>query len=55
MSLPATLPQTSHGGYPPYSTTQELIAAVNAAIATRDRATIIALATELDYRNNGIH
>ena len=42
-------------GYPTYDSTQQLINAVDAALATKDRATIIALATKLDYWNNGIH
>jgi isocitrate lyase len=35
-----------------YSDTAELVAAVNAALATNDRAEILALATMLDDDNN---
>jgi hypothetical protein len=42
-------------GYPGATSTADLIAKVNTALATCDRATFIALATTLDYWNNGIH
>ena len=42
-------------GYPPYATTDELITAVNTALASNDRATMITLANTLDKWNNGYH
>ena len=41
--------------YPPYSSAQELITAVNAAIASGDRNQIIELQKKLDFWNNGDH
>ena len=41
--------------YPAYDSTTKLIEAVNAAIASGNRQTIINLAATLDYWNNGIH
>jgi hypothetical protein len=41
--------------YPPYNSTSELIAAVNTALASGNRATMINLATTLDNWNNGVH
>ena len=42
-------------GYPPYATSAELIAAVNAALATCNGGAFITLATQLDNANNGNH
>lgn len=47
--------KTLGDGYPPYATTDELISAVNAALASNDRATMITLANTLDKWNNGYH
>jgi hypothetical protein len=41
--------------YPPYNSASELIAAVNTALASGNRATMINLATTLDNWNNGVH
>lgn len=42
-------------GYPPYATTGDLIGAVNEALESNDRATMITLANTLDKWNNGYH
>jgi hypothetical protein len=42
-------------GYPPYDTVNELISAVNAALASNDRTTMLNLANTLDKWNNGYH
>ena len=41
--------------YPAFASPQDLINAVNAAIATGNRQTIINLANQIDYWNNGVH
>ena len=41
--------------YPPYSSKQQLLNAVNAALGTSNRSTIIDLGYQIDYWNNGDH
>lgn len=48
----AALLNAAHSGVDYPSSTAEVIAAVNAALASNDRATILALASSLDADNN---
>jgi uncharacterized repeat protein (TIGR01451 family) len=41
--------------YPAYNSVSELITAVNQALASQNRTTMINLANKLDYWNNGVH
>jgi hypothetical protein len=55
-SVAAVLNERHFGAtYPPYTSTAQLITAVNNALASCDGATYINLATQLDFWNNGVH
>ena len=41
--------------YPPYSSTGELIQAVNSTLVTCSGPSYIKLVTQLDFWNNGVH
>lgn len=41
--------------YPPYATSEQLVAAVNAALASGNLPAITDLASRIDFYNNGVH